>query len=590
MRCQWAEHADALMQQYHDEEWGVWVAKDQKLFEMLLLESFHTGLSWRLVLSKREAFKEAFDQFDPLKIAAYDEEKVRTLKMDKRIIRNEAKIRAAIQNARCFLEVCQEFGSFSSYLDIMLGPKAHAADRAEKTSIWSDQLSSDMKKRGFRFMGSITTQSWLEAIGRINAHEQQCFRKGVENMSYVPSEASRQKIDRLMKNEKVQKALQFIRDDHENTIQDQLDLVVIPAPTFHEEKRAAFMVKKFQELGLQQAHLDRAGNAVACRKGSEDKAVVLDGHMDTVYPLETEIHPKRDEHFITCPGITDDTRACAAMLSVIRALDASGIQTKKDLIFVTTVQEEGKGGFGGMKAFFDDHDQIDACINMDGAGASGIVYQSTGFKTIEATFHGIGGHAYGAFGKVANPLHAAARAIAKIADLEVPEMPKTTYCVSNFHAGNDASIHAIVPEATIKINYRSNGQAELEELDRQILRCLQEGCDEESARWGKDQITLTIKTWCDVKAGSLNEHDPIVEAAWCAIEALGNTPRLEKGGPTNASIPISRQIPAVCIGSGDVETFAHNAEKERFPLDGTWQMPQLALLLVLAMSDLAEEA
>ena len=215
-------------------------------------------------------------------------------------------------------------------------------------------------------------------------------------------------------------------------------------------------------------------------------------------------------------------------------------------------------------------------------------FRGTG-KTIEVEFHGIGGHAFGAFGQVANPLHAAARAIAKIADLKVPAYPKTTYCVSNFHAGNDAGIHAIVPYASIKINYRSNGQAELEALDKEIMRCIDEACKEETDRWGQDTITYNITTFCDVRAGSLGEHDPIVEATWAGIEYLGYEPELLKGGPTNASIPIGNGVPAVCLGNGGPEIYCHNAAMERFPVKDTYQLPQLALLVTLAVAGIAGE-
>ena len=334
-------------------------------------------------------------------------------------------------------------------------------------------------------------------------------------------------MDQITGMESVQKALAFLKEDHENSIAEQLELVQIPAPTFHEEKRAEYMAAKFRELGLTDVHIDRTGNAVGTRKGvGNGPKIVIDGHMDTVYPLDTPLNPVRDEEFIHCPGIVDDTRACAAELTFIRALNEAGIETEGDLVFTATVQEEGKGGFGGMKGFFEDNKDIDGAVCMDGCGIQGIIYQSTGFKTIEVEFHGIGGHAYGAFGDVANPLHAAGRAVAKIADLKVPTNPKTTYCVSNFHAGNDAGIHAIVPYASIKINYRSNGQAELEALDKEIMRCIEEACKEETERWGKDTITYTVKTFCDVRAGSLGEHDPLVEATWASIRYLGPASKL----------------------------------------------------------------
>ena len=393
----------------------------------------------------------------------------------------------------------------------------------------------------------------------------------------------REAVSALTRLSEVKKALDYIKADHENCISEQLELVVIPSPTFHEEKRAAYMAEKFHEFGLEDVHIDSIGNVMGIRRGTGNgPTVVIDGHMDTVYPLETPLEPRRDDEFIHCPGIVDDTRACAAMLSVLRALNDADIKTKGDLIFLGTVQEEGMGGFSGMKKFCDDHPDLGASVCMDGDGARGIIYQSTGFKTIEVTFHGVGGHAYGAFGEIANPLHAAARTVAKIADLQVPGEPRTTYCVSNFHAGNDAGIHAIVPEAAIKVNYRSNGQAELETLDKEVFRCIEEACAEETARWGKNTITYTVKTYCDVPAGSLGEHDPIVEATWACIEYLGKEPFLMEGGPTNASIPITRGIPAVCLGCGDVETFCHNAAMERFPVKNSFEMPQLALMVALA--------
>lgn len=382
---------------------------------------------------------------------------------------------------------------------------------------------------------------------------------------------------------RVQRALQYIRDDHENSIRQQLELVQIPAPTFSEQKRAAYMAEQFRVLGLSDVHIDRTGNVVGVRPGcGTGPCVVLDGHMDTVYPPDTPLIPHRDEEFIYCPGIVDDTRACAAMLSLIRALNEADIRTGGDLIFLATVREEGMGGFGGMKGFLADHPGVGACVCMDGYGAQGIVYQATGFKTIEVTFRGIGGHAYGAFGEVANPLHAAARAVAKIAELRVPAEPKTTYCVSNFHSGSDVAVHAITSEAVIKINYRSNGQQELEALDREIFRCLREACAEETARWGRDAITCSVRTLCDVPAGSLDPHAPIVETAWEVIRFLGKEPRLLEGGPTNASIPIGLGIPAICIGDGDLETFCHNAALERFPVKDSWEMPQLGILAALA--------
>ena len=409
-------------------------------------------------------------------------------------------------------------------------------------------------------------------------------------MTYQPSKERKEEVNHLVSLPKVKQALAYIEQDHEHTVAQQIELCLIPAPTFHEENKAKRLAEMFIEAGLEEVTVTPYGNVTGIRKGRNSRRkVLLDGHMDTVYPLDTPLNLRRDEEFVYLPGIADDTRALAAQLSVIRALNDAEIETEKDLIFMGSVEEDGNGGFGGIRNFLSDREDIDACICIDGDGSTGIIYQATGFKTIEVTFHGASGHAFAHFGELANPTHAAARAVAKISDIQVPKEPKTTFCVSNFHAGNDAGIHAFASEAVIKINYRSNGQKELDELDAKIMKAIDDAAKEETARWNKNEITYTIKTWVDVGAGSLDEHDEIVEKTWCSIEAIGNTPDLRKGGPTNASIPICKGIPAVCIGAGDTECYVHNAEKERFPLKESWKMPQLALLLALSMANMIEE-
>ena len=264
------------------------------------------------------------------------------------------------------------------------------------------------------------------------------------------------------------------------------------------------------------------------------------------------------------------------------ALDAAGIQTKGDLVFVGTVEEEGIGSFGGMLKWLDDN-QVDASISIDGPSAEGITYEATGHMTCEATFHGIGGHAHGAFGKVANPLNAAARAVAKIAEFQVPTDPKTSFCVSNFHAGNDAGIHAIVPEATIKFNLRSDSQEVLEELYQRILNALQEACDEETARWGKDTITVTHKRYCNVPAGTQDVHSPIVEATYAISSYLGYEPIFFHGGSTNCNMAIGKNIPAVCLGMGSLDCGAHTLQ-EFFETTDAHKGVQQALLLALLLA------
>lgn len=173
-RCFWANPKNERYIRYHDEEWGQPVYEDGKLFAMLLLESFQAGLSWECVLNKREAFREAFDQFDLEKICAYDEDKVEELMQNEGIIRNRRKITATIKNAKIFKEIQNEYGSFSDYLwGHTKNEIIYENDRT--TSELSDTISADLYKRGMRFVGSTIVYSYLQAVGVIYSHEKGCF-------------------------------------------------------------------------------------------------------------------------------------------------------------------------------------------------------------------------------------------------------------------------------------------------------------------------------------------------------------------------------------------------------------------------------
>ncbi|WP_417592415.1 DNA-3-methyladenine glycosylase I [Owenweeksia hongkongensis] len=181
-RCGWLNN-DPLYIKYHDEEWGVPVHDDQKMFEFLLLETFQAGLSWFTILKKRESFREAFTQFNYKKIAQFNDEDFERLMNDSGIIRNKLKIRAAINNAQRFMEVQKEFGSFCKYIwgfvdhkPIINKPKT--LKDVPATSPISDALSKDLKKRGFKFVGSTTIYAHMQACGMVNDHTTDCFRFG----------------------------------------------------------------------------------------------------------------------------------------------------------------------------------------------------------------------------------------------------------------------------------------------------------------------------------------------------------------------------------------------------------------------------
>ena len=179
-RCNWVNLNNQKYIYYHDYEWGVPHYDDEYMFEFLLLESFQAGLSWECILNKREAFREAFDNFDYKKIALYNLEKVEELKNNKNIVRNKLKIKAQINNAKVFMKIQEEFGSFSNYIWGFTENKIiyNIDDCFKTTSDLSDRISKDLIKRGMKFVGSIIIYFYLQAIGVINDHQLDCDFRG----------------------------------------------------------------------------------------------------------------------------------------------------------------------------------------------------------------------------------------------------------------------------------------------------------------------------------------------------------------------------------------------------------------------------
>lgn len=180
-RCAWAEGVGDLYLEYHDNEWGVPVHDDRKHFEFLILEGAQAGLSWSTVLKKRDGYRKAFANFDPVRVARFSEDKVETLLQNPGIIRNRLKVRAAVSNARAFLAIQKEFGSFDTYVWRFVGGKPVLNRRKTikdipATSPESDALSKDLKKRGFKFVGSTIIYAHMQAVGMVNDHVVSCFR------------------------------------------------------------------------------------------------------------------------------------------------------------------------------------------------------------------------------------------------------------------------------------------------------------------------------------------------------------------------------------------------------------------------------
>ena len=177
-RCFWVDENSQIYKDYHDNEWGVPKYDDHELFELLILESFQAGLSWITVLKKREAFRKAFDNFDVKKVANYDENKINELLQNEAIIRSRGKINSAVSNAKIFIQIQKEYGSFSKYIWGFTGGKIikNKDDKFEVSTPLSDKISKDLKKRGMKYVGTVIIYSYLQSIGIVDDHETTCFK------------------------------------------------------------------------------------------------------------------------------------------------------------------------------------------------------------------------------------------------------------------------------------------------------------------------------------------------------------------------------------------------------------------------------
>jgi tripeptide aminopeptidase len=389
----------------------------------------------------------------------------------------------------------------------------------------------------------------------------------------------------ILANPKVAKTLEDIKADDARTLAEQKRITEIPAPPFKEKVRAEYYLKRLQELGLKDASIDSEGNVIALRKGSGGgkPKLVVSAHLDTVFPEGTDVSVKEKDGAILAPGIGDDSRGLAALLSLLKSINANEIATVGDVMFVGTVGEEELGNLRGVKALFRDHTDIDGFISIDGLGISRVVNQATGSHRFEMIFKGPGGHSFQEFG-LPSAIHAMGRAIAKISDLQTPSDPKTTFTVGTVVGGT--SVNAIAGEARMAVDMRSNSTDELLKLEARLLDLVKVAVAEENARWKSDKMTVEIKLIGDRPAGIVAMDSPIVQATQRAVSTITRGPRVTfAGSSTDSNMAMSLGIPAVTIGGGGEGGNWHSRNEWYKPVDA-WFGPQNALLTVLTLAGL----
>ncbi len=397
----------------------------------------------------------------------------------------------------------------------------------------------------------------------------------------------RSQVDAIAANPAVAAALAQIEELDQWTLERQIEITETPAPPFMEEVRAEMYAELMRQYGADSVWIDEIGNVIALRRGVDgDRTIAVGGHLDTVFPEGTDVSIRMAGDTLFAPGVGDDSRGLANVLTLLRTMVDNEIRSRDDLLFIGTVGEEGLGDLRGMKHLFrEGADPIDAWIEIDGSGESSIVSMGLGSKRYRITFEGEGGHSWGAFG-LANPAHALGRSMQifqDVADTLTRSGPRTSYNVGRI--GGGTSVNSIPFEAWMEVDMRSLSPASLDRIEQVFLAAMDRAVVEENALAREGTPVRVVKDRIgDRPSGEMDPEHPLVQRAMAATEFIGEEPSLSRSS-TNSNTPISLGIPAVTIGRGGIGANGH-------ALDEYWvnrNAPvaiQRALLLTLAEAGL----
>jgi tripeptide aminopeptidase len=370
-------------------------------------------------------------------------------------------------------------------------------------------------------------------------------------------------VRRVLDSSAFKTAAATLAAEHDRTVADIIALTETAAPPFKESTRAARFLAMAREHGLESLEIDAVGNVTGLRRGiGNGPLICVAAHLDTVFPEGTDVTVRREGTKLFAPGIGDDTRSLAVLLAWKRAMDAAGIESRSDILFVADVGEEGAGDLRGMRHLFGQgryKDRISAFITVDSPDMDRIVTGGVGSKRYRVTFEGPGGHSYGAYG-VVNPMYAMADAVMRLGALTMPTQPKTTCSASV--TGGGTSINAIPNAVWTEFDLRSESADHLANLEQQFFALLGAAVAAENVARStvSGAVTHRLTPIGARPAGSTSAEADVVRLSRAAIEAHGFRTQFEYSS-TDANIPMSLGIPAIRIGSGGSGGRAHSLEE-----------------------------
>jgi acetylornithine deacetylase/succinyl-diaminopimelate desuccinylase-like protein len=398
-------------------------------------------------------------------------------------------------------------------------------------------------------------------------------------MAALSARATEDPLARLAEDPRCARGLVWIDKNSSWVTDQQIRLTEIPAPEFDEARRAEALKELFAASGFK-VSIDRTGNVVAERAGSDSAGVVLlAAHIDTVFPAGTDVRVKRSGSRLVAPGISDNGAGMAALAGLARALVESRVRTAKTIVLAGDVGEEGEGNLRGIRALVESYgSRLSAVIAVDGPSADFITTQGIASRRFEVSVTGPGGHSWSDFG-APNPIAALARGIVQFSSVRLPGEPRSSYNFGVVEGGT--SVNSIPARSAVKIDLRSEDDTQLSRLEAMLREAMQAGVREElaSADAASDALELNFRPLGARPSGKLPGDSPLLAMVRDVDRYLGNRSRLERSS-TDANIPLSLGIPAVALGGGGKGGGAHTLEEWYDPSGRELGLKRLFLTLV----------
>lgn len=361
--------------------------------------------------------------------------------------------------------------------------------------------------------------------------------------------------------------------DYRPTLAMAIEIQQVPAPTFAERPRSLLVSQRMQALGLHDVTIDELGNVYARRPGQADRpALLVSAHLDTVFPADTDLSIRYEGERVYGPGIGDNSTGVAGLLRVAEVYQRFNLPTAGDIWFVANVGEEGLGDLRGMRAVVERlRSQLGAVVVIEGCDFGSLHHQAIGVRRFRIDVTGPGGHSWGNFG-TPSAIHVLVRLAARLTELHVPLSPRTTFNIGTISGGT--SVNTIAQHASMLLDLRSVSSAALTELVNEVYRLVEEAALE------YPDIHVQLVKVGDRPSGAIPREHPLVQAAVAAYQMVGAQVSFQQSS-TDANIPLSLGIPAVCVGLTDGGN-AHRTDEYIIPVNLSRGLQALLLLLLAA--------